>query len=62
MGDGILNQCIACSDGTPNKTNYRYHAKKSMDLAAKHKPWFGIEVCWQSLASSLFHGILTTVW
>jgi len=43
-GKNVLVLCETfSSDGTPNKTNYRYHAKKSMDLAAKHKPWFGIE-------------------
>lgn len=31
------------SDGTPNKTNYRHHAKKVMDLAKDAQPWFGLE-------------------
>ncbi|EJD53609.1 glutamine synthetase [Auricularia subglabra TFB-10046 SS5] len=31
------------SDGTPNKTNHRHHAKKVMDLAKEAKPWFGLE-------------------
>ena len=31
------------SDGTPNKTNFRHHAKKSMDLAKEAIPWFGLE-------------------
>jgi glutamine synthetase len=30
-------------DGTPNKTNYRHHAAKVMDLAKDAKPWFGLE-------------------
>ena len=31
------------SDGTPNMTNFRHHAKKVMDLAKDQIPWFGIE-------------------
>ncbi|KAF8496911.1 putative glutamine synthetase [Gautieria morchelliformis] len=31
------------NDGTPNKTNFRHHAKKSMDLAKESVPWFGLE-------------------
>jgi glutamine synthetase len=31
------------NDGTPNKTNFRHEAKKLMDQAASHEPWFGIE-------------------
>lgn len=43
-GDNILviAECYN-SDGTPNKTNYRHHAKKTMDLAKSEEPWFGIE-------------------
>ncbi|KAB5592076.1 Glutamine synthetase [Ceratobasidium theobromae] len=31
------------NDGTPNRTNYRHHAKKVMDLATDFHPWFGLE-------------------
>jgi len=31
------------NDGTPNRTNFRHHAKKVMDLAKDSKPWFGLE-------------------
>ncbi|CUA74164.1 glutamine synthetase [Rhizoctonia solani] len=31
------------NDGTPNRTNYRHHAKKIMDLAKDDHPWFGLE-------------------
>jgi len=31
------------SDGTPNRTNYRHFAAKSMELAKEHVPWFGLE-------------------
>jgi glutamine synthetase len=31
------------NDGTPNRTNYRHHAKKVMDLAKAEVPWFGLE-------------------
>ncbi|ELU45378.1 glutamine synthetase [Rhizoctonia solani AG-1 IA] len=31
------------NDGTPNRTNYRHHAKKIMDLAKDEHPWFGLE-------------------
>lgn len=31
------------NDGTPNKTNYRHHAKKIMDQAKEVEPWFGLE-------------------
>lgn len=43
-GDNILvlAECYN-NDGTPNKTNYRHHAAKVMDLAKDHKPWFGLE-------------------
>jgi len=38
----VLAECFN-NDGTPNKTNFRHHAKKVMDLAAAEKPWFGLE-------------------
>jgi len=38
----VLAECYN-SDGTPNKTNYRYHCKKVMEEVKKHAPWFGIE-------------------
>jgi len=43
-GDNILvlAECYN-NDGTPNKTNYRYHANKSMDAAKAEVPWFGLE-------------------
>ncbi|CAE6474692.1 unnamed protein product [Rhizoctonia solani] len=31
------------NDGTPNRTNYRHHTKKIMDLAKDEHPWFGLE-------------------
>jgi glutamine synthetase len=31
------------NDGTPNRTNYRHHAKKIMDQAKEFVPWFGLE-------------------
>ncbi|RUS28296.1 glutamine synthetase 1 [Jimgerdemannia flammicorona] len=43
-GDNILVLCETYNpDGTPNKTNYRAHAKKVMDTYADQHPWFGIE-------------------
>jgi len=43
-GDNILVLAETYnSDGTPNKTNFRHHANKSMELAIKEVPWFGIE-------------------
>ena len=43
-GDNILvlAECYN-NDGTPNKTNHRHFAKKIMDLASDHHPWFGLE-------------------
>lgn len=43
-GDNIL-VLAACynNDGTPNRTNYRHHAAKVMELAKDVVPWFGIE-------------------
>lgn len=43
-GDNILvlAECYN-NDGTPNRTNYRHHAKKSMDLVKEEIPWFGLE-------------------
>lgn len=43
-GDNILvlAECYN-SDGTPNRTNFRHHAAKVMDLAKEQVPWFGIE-------------------
>ena len=43
-GDNILvlAECYN-NDGTPNRTNYRHHAKKVMDLAKDQVPWFGLE-------------------
>ena len=43
-GDNILvlAECYN-NDGTPNKTNYRHHAAKVMDLAKDSEPWFGLE-------------------
>jgi len=38
----VLAECYN-NDGTPNRTNYRHHAKKIMDQAAAHEPWFGLE-------------------
>jgi len=43
-GDNILVLAETYNnDGTPNRTNYRHHAAKVMDLAKDHKPWFGLE-------------------
>jgi glutamine synthetase len=43
-GDNILVLCECYNnDGSPNATNYRYHAKKLMDLAEADEPWFGLE-------------------
>lgn len=43
-GDNILvlAECYN-NDGTPNRTNFRHHAAKVMDLAKEQVPWFGIE-------------------
>ena len=43
-GDNILvlAECYN-NDGTPNRTNYRHHAKKVMDQAKDFEPWFGLE-------------------
>jgi len=43
-GDNILvlAECYN-NDGTPNRTNYRNHAKKVMDAVKEHEPWFGLE-------------------
>jgi glutamine synthetase len=43
-GDNILvmAECYN-NDGTPNKTNFRHAAKKVMDEAKEHVPWFGLE-------------------
>jgi len=38
----VLAECYN-NDGTPNKTNYRHHAKKIMDQAKDLVPWFGLE-------------------
>lgn len=38
----VLAECYN-NDGTPNKANYRYHAKKAMDQAKEFVPWFGLE-------------------
>ncbi|CED84550.1 glutamine synthetase [Phaffia rhodozyma] len=43
-GDNILVLCETFnSDGTPNRTNFRHHAAKSMEAAKEHEPWFGLE-------------------
>ncbi|KAH8920470.1 putative GLN1-glutamate--ammonia ligase [Atractiella rhizophila] len=45
-GDNILVLAETYNaDGTPNRTNYRYSAKKVMDQpeTKKEEPWFGIE-------------------
>ena len=43
-GDNILVLASTYnSDGTPNKTNYRHNAAKTMELAKEHEPWFGLE-------------------
>lgn len=44
---GGNNKLVLCetfnNDGTPHATNYRHTCKKTMDLHAAAKPWFGIE-------------------
>ena len=43
-GDNILVLATTYnSDGTPNKTNFRHNAAKSMELAKDFIPWFGLE-------------------
>ena len=43
-GDNILVLAETYNnDGTPNRTNYRHHAAKVMELAKDLKPWFGLE-------------------
>jgi glutamine synthetase len=43
-GDNILVLAETYNnDGTPNRTNYRHHTKKVMDLAKDSVPWFGLE-------------------
>jgi glutamine synthetase len=43
-GDNILVLAETYNnDGTPNKTNHRHYAKKMMDAAKEHIPWFGLE-------------------
>jgi len=43
-GDNILVLATTYnSDGTPNRTNYRHHALKSMELAKDAECWFGLE-------------------
>jgi len=43
-GDNILVLAETYNnDGTPNRTNYRHHAKKVMDAVKEHEPWFGLE-------------------
>jgi glutamine synthetase len=43
-GDNILVLAETYNnDGTPNRTNYRHHANKSMELAKDAEPWFGLE-------------------
>ncbi|KAJ3710471.1 glutamine synthetase [Lentinula raphanica] len=43
-GDNILVLAETYNnDGTPNRTNYRHHAKKIMDQAKDVEPWFGLE-------------------
>jgi glutamine synthetase len=43
-GDNILVLATTYnSDGTPNRTNYRHNAAKSMELAKDAVPWFGLE-------------------
>jgi len=34
------------SDGTPNRTNFRHNAAKTMELAKDCVPWFGLEQEW----------------
>ncbi|KAE8223952.1 hypothetical protein CF319_g3069 [Tilletia indica] len=38
----VLAECWN-NDGSPNKTNYRYHCNKVMTQIAAEVPWFGIE-------------------
>ena len=46
-GDNILVLATTYnSDGTPNRTNHRHHAQKTMELAAASVPWFGLEQEW----------------
>jgi glutamine synthetase len=43
-GDNILVLASTYnSDGNPNRTNYRHHTVKSMELAKDAAPWFGLE-------------------
>jgi len=43
-GDNIIALATTYnSDGTPNRTNYRHEAAKTMELAKDTVPWFGIE-------------------
>ncbi|KAF7352719.1 Glutamine synthetase [Mycena venus] len=43
-GDNILVLAETYNnDGTPNRTNYRHHAKKVMEQAKAQEPWFGLE-------------------
>jgi len=43
-GDNVLVLAETYNnDGTPNRTNYRHHAKKVMDAVKEHEPWFGLE-------------------
>ncbi|KAG8790252.1 glutamate--ammonia ligase [Serendipita sp. 398] len=43
-GDNILVLAETYNnDGTPNKTNYRHHAKKIMEQVTEIEPWFGLE-------------------
>ncbi|KAJ7781153.1 glutamine synthetase [Mycena metata] len=43
-GDNILVLAETYNnDGTPNRTNYRHHAKKVMEQAKDFEPWFGLE-------------------
>jgi len=44
LGDNILVLCETFNpDGTPNKTNHRYHCNKLMEQVKSEEPWFGIE-------------------
>jgi len=43
-GDNILVLAETYNnDGTPNRTNYRHHAKKIMEQGKGFEPWFGLE-------------------
>jgi len=43
-GDNILVLAETYNnDGTPNRTNFRHHAKQVMDQAKDSEPWFGLE-------------------